>query len=71
MRLFSLLLVILGGINWGLVGLANINAVAAIFGGNSLAGRGFYLAVGLAALCQLGRMLRMIDTPLERHALTS
>ena len=71
MRLFSLFLVSLGGINWGLMGVANVNAVAAIFGGDSIAGRIFYLAVGIAALHQMVRLAGMIDTPLERHALTS
>jgi uncharacterized protein len=42
------ILVIIGGINWLLVGLFNVNLVAAIFGVSILA-RLIYIIVGLAA----------------------
>ena len=41
-------LVIVGGINWGLVGIADINIVSAIFGGSFLA-RLIYILVGVGA----------------------
>lgn len=70
MRRLSLLLVVLGGINWGLVGLTGLDAVTGMFGAHTLPARGLHLLVGLAALHQLVLLLRLIDTPLERRALT-
>lgn len=47
----ALILVIIGGINWLLVGLFNWNLVGAIFGGDiSGFSRVIYTIVGLAAL---------------------
>lgn len=46
----ALILVIVGGLNWGLVGLMNLDLVAAIFGEGSALSRIVYILVGLAAL---------------------
>ena len=46
----SLVLVIVGGLNWGLVGLFGFDLVAAIFGEMSTISRAVYSLVGLAAL---------------------
>jgi uncharacterized protein len=43
----ALVLVIIGGINWGLVGLFNINLVQAIFG--VILARLIFIVVGIAA----------------------
>jgi uncharacterized membrane protein YuzA (DUF378 family) len=51
MRLIGIIswwLVIIGALNWGLVGLADLNLVSAIFGGSFLA-RLVYILVGLGA----------------------
>jgi uncharacterized protein len=48
--LLALILVIVGGLNWGLVGLFNYNLVDAIFGVGSTISRIIYIIVGLAAL---------------------
>ena len=48
--MLSLILVIVGGLNWGLVGLANFNLVDTIFGSMSLLSRLVYVLVGLAAI---------------------
>jgi uncharacterized protein len=48
----SLALLIVGGLNWGLVGLFGFDLVAAIFGAGSLLSRIVYVAVGLSALWQ-------------------
>jgi len=45
-----LILVIIGGINWGLVGFFDYNLVDAIFGVMSTAARVVYAIIGLAAL---------------------
>lgn len=49
LHLIALLLVIVGGLNWGLVGLANWNLVAALFGADSALSRIVYVLVGLSA----------------------
>lgn len=47
----ALLLTIIGGINWGSIGIFQYDLVAAIFGGqSSLGSRIVYTAVALAAL---------------------
>jgi uncharacterized membrane protein YuzA (DUF378 family) len=46
----ALVLAIIGGLNWGLVGAFNFDLVAAIFGAGSMIARLVYILVGLAAL---------------------
>jgi len=46
----ALILVIIGGLNWGLVGLFKFDLVAAIFGDMSAISRVVYTLVGIAAL---------------------
>ena len=48
--LIALILVIVGGLNWELVGLFNFDLVAAIFGAGSILSRIVYILVGLAAV---------------------
>lgn len=45
----ALVLVIIGGLNWGLVGLFNLDLVAALFGGIPILQRIVYVLVGIAA----------------------
>ena len=52
------ILVIIGGLNWGLVGLIKLNLVAAIFGDFSLLSRIVYILVGLSALWLIYILLR-------------
>lgn len=54
MRAFNaivLTLIIIGGINWGLVGLFNYNLVDALFGSTSWFTRLVYILVGVSAIC--------------------
>ncbi len=46
-------LVIIGGLNWGLVGLFQFDLVASIFGDMSALSRVVYSLVGLAALIMI------------------
>ena len=46
-------LVLIGGLNWGLVGLFNFDLVAALLGSGSMLARIVYGLVGLSALWQL------------------
>ena len=54
----ALILLIVGGLNWGLVGLLNFDLVAAIFGEMSVLSRAVYALVGLSALIQLIALVR-------------
>lgn len=44
------ILLIVGGLNWGLVGILDLDLVATIFGAMSAISRVIYILVGLAAL---------------------
>jgi uncharacterized membrane protein YuzA (DUF378 family) len=58
-NILTLLLIIVGGINWGLVGLFQFDLVAAIFGGEDAAlARIVYILVGISALWQLYPLVR-------------
>ena len=57
-NLITLFLVIVGGLNWGLVGLFDFNLVAALFGENSALSRLVYVLVGLSAVWQLIPLVR-------------
>ncbi|NRP11696.1 hypothetical protein XMM379_002390 [Aliiroseovarius sp. xm-m-379] len=52
-HLTTLILVCIGGVNWGLVGLANFDLVAALLGDMSILSRIVYLLVGVSAVYQL------------------
>ncbi len=49
----AVLLLIVGGLNWALVGLFNFDLVAALLGNMSVASRVVYVLVGLGALYSL------------------
>ncbi len=48
-----LLLIIIGGLNWGLVGLFEYNLVDSLFGEGSILTRVIYALVGVAAVYKL------------------
>lgn len=54
----ALILVIVGGINWGLYGLWNFDLVAAIFGGVAWLATLIYVLVGLAGLYMLYHLFK-------------
>lgn len=55
----ALILLIVGGLNWGLVGLFDFDLVAAIFGMMSALSRIVYILVGLSAIYTLGTLGRL------------
>ena len=62
-------LVIVGGINWGLVGLAQFDLVATLLGEMSVATRAVYTLVGLsAAYLAVRRLSQSNETPLAARA---
>jgi uncharacterized protein len=68
LNLLTLMLIIIGGVNWGLVGLADFNLVAALFGEDSMLSNIVYVLVGLSAVYQLvpwSRATRVGEVPAE------
>ena len=49
-HVIAFILVLVGGLNWGLVGAFNFDLVASIFGVMSVLSRIVYVLVGIAAL---------------------
>ena len=60
------ILVIVGALNWGLIGTAQFNLVAALFGQSALASI-VYILVGIAAVYQAVRMVKSRG-PMLAHA---
>ena len=56
-----LCITIIGGINWGLVGLLDFNLVEAIFGGESIIPRIVSSLVGLTSLINTGILIMDLD----------
>ena len=57
----ALILAIIGGLNWGSIGLFRFDIVAALFGGQtSMVSRIIYALVGLAALWCISLLFRDI-----------
>jgi len=59
LNIITLILVIIGGLNWGLVGLFQFDLVATLFGGQTaIISRIVYVLVGLSAVWQLVPLAR-------------
>jgi len=56
-KIIGLVLIIIGGINWGLVGFFDYNLVDSIFGVGSFMARAIYAIVGLASLAMIIGMM--------------
>lgn len=55
----AMALMVVGGLNWGLVGIADLDLVAALLGEMSPATRGIYVLVGLAGLYGIVMFMKM------------
>ncbi|MBD3425901.1 MAG: DUF378 domain-containing protein [Candidatus Omnitrophica bacterium] len=53
LNVIALILVIVGGVNWGLVGIFNFDLVAALLGDMTVPAKIVYSLVGLAAIYSL------------------
>jgi uncharacterized protein len=62
LSVIAVILLIVGGINWGLVGLLNFDLVAAIFGRMSAISRLVYILVGVSAIIALLGFNRLTRT---------
>ncbi len=58
LNLVTLVLVIVGGLNWGLVGVAGIDLLAEIFGAGSTLARVVYVLIGLSAVWRLVLLIK-------------
>ena len=64
LNLMTLVLLIVGGLNWGLVGAFQFDLVAALFGGqDAMVSRVVYALVGLSALWQIAVLARPTARP--------
>ena len=59
----AMTLLIVGGLNWGLVGLFNVDLVAMLFGEMTTVSRLVYLLVGLSALYSIYTTSKMSKHP--------
>lgn len=66
--LITKILVIVGGLNWGLVGLAKFDLVAAVLGNGTLMSNTVYTLVGITAVIQAARLAAMPKTPVSVRA---
>lgn len=62
------ILVIVGGLNWGLVGLFKYNLVDKIFGVESGISRIIYTLVGLSALYMIYLLVKLLNSPTRVNA---
>lgn len=62
------ILVIVGGINWGLIGLLNFNLVATIFGSIPMLERAIYILVGVSAIYSIA-LLRKLGGSCEHQTM--
>ncbi len=61
-QIIALLLVIVGAINWGLIGLFDFNLVALIFGGiDSTLTKIVYILVGLSGLLSIKELIDLFE----------
>ena len=58
----AMVLLIVGGLNWGLIGLFNVDVVAALFGTQTPLSRVVYVLVGLSALYSIYTSSKMAST---------
>ena len=57
----ALAITIIGAINWGLIGIADFNLVAFLFGDGTLLSRIVYTLVGISGLINIGIFMAHLD----------
>lgn len=63
LNIVALVLVMIGGLNWGLIGLFDFNLVSALFGVDSILTNIVYVLVGIAALYCIALFKPLIYAP--------
>jgi len=61
LNILALILVIVGGLNWGLVGALNFDLVATLFGVMSAISRIVYILVGVAAIYTISILVKELQ----------
>ncbi|MCX4249123.1 MAG: DUF378 domain-containing protein [Bacilli bacterium] len=56
-----LVITIIGALNWGFIGLLDINIIEAVFGAGSVIARVIYSIVGLTGLINVGILFTHLD----------
>lgn len=69
----SLVLLIIGGINWGLIGIFRVDAIAFLFGDMTIVSRVLYSLVGIGAIYAIATSVKLGShgtsfTHTEQHA---
>ena len=59
--IIALVLIIVGAINWGLIGIFNFNLVETLFGGFSVISRIVYILVGISGLWSIKTVIEKIS----------
>lgn len=68
MDTLAMILIVVGALNWGLIGLFQFDVIAAIFGGAaSVVSRIFYGLVGLAGLWGITMLFRRRRISTQHH----
>ena len=57
----ALILVIVGALNWGLIGIFNFNLVETLFGGFSVISRIVYILVGISGLWSIKTVVEKLS----------
>ena len=50
LKIFAYVMVLLGAINWGLIGIFNFNLISLLFGDMTVLSRIFYITVGVSGV---------------------
>lgn len=58
----ALIFTIIGAINWGLIGLFDIDLIATLFGNMSILSRIIYVVVGVCGLINIGILFNHLET---------
>jgi uncharacterized membrane protein YuzA (DUF378 family) len=69
LNIITQVLLIVGGLNWGLVGAFSFDLVAAIFGEMTVMSRLVYVLVGISSayqLINLSSFVKIVDRPLAK-----
>ena len=59
-------LIIIGAINWGMIGVFEVNLVSLIFGEDSILTNIIYALVGLSGLFCIGLLLKPFDEEIQK-----
>jgi len=62
LSIVALVLMVIGAVNWGLIGLFGFNLVSAIFGEMTVLTRSIYVLVGLAGLFGIAMLMTLSES---------